>query len=255
MVIEPRLYLAKVMHKRIFPKENTFYYNLYYLALPLPAQPIPGFLTSFYPKDLGSRDGNDPFLWVKSILSEYNFNEEVSNIILITMPRVMGYVFNPISFYLCIDKEFNLLSVLCEVHNTFGEQHNYLCAHPDHRPMTKNDSIEAEKVFHVSPFLEREGRYTFRFDLNRDNLNIWIDYYNKLGQKQLVTSLVGHFSVLNKSSLRSTFWRHPLVTMKVIFSIHWQALRLILNGIRHIPKPEQYSYRTTGSRNLEKRKG
>lgn len=252
MVSEPRLYTAKVMHRRVFPKENSFSYGVYYLALPLPAQKIPGRLASFYPQDLGKRDGTDPLLWVQSILSSYGFNDDVKDIILITMPRILGYVFNPVSFYLCLDEKGVLRAVLCDVHNTFGEQHSYLCAHPDHAPIKGEDWLEAEKLFHVSPFLAREGSYKFRFDLRQDGLGVFIDYYDAHGRRQLVTSLMGTFSPLNKKTLNRAFWRHPCVTLKAIFLIHWQALRLIAKGIRYVSKPDQHTEKISATRNLGK---
>lgn len=252
MVMTPRLYTARVMHKRLFPKENTFHYGVYYLALPLPALSVPGIFASFHAKDIGKRDGSDPLLWVRGILSDYGLNEKVKNITLITMPRVLGYVFNPVSFYLCLDKDNNLRAVLCEVHNTFGQQHSYLCANHDHKPITGEHWLEAEKVFHVSPFLNRCGDYKFRFDLKEDKLGIWIDYYDNQKQKQLITSLVGSFTPLTPKSLRSAFWRHPLVSLKTIALIHWQALKLFIKGIGYITKPVQLTQKITSTRNLNK---
>jgi len=252
MVISPRLYTAKVMHKRFFSKKNSFHYGVYYLALPLPAAPIPGLLASFHAKDLGKRDGNDPVSWVRGILTDYKLNEKVSDVILVTMPRVLGYVFNPVSFYFCLDETHALRAVLCEVHNTSGEQHSYLCAHPDHRAITAEDWLEAEKVFHVSPFLNRRGNYKFCFDLKENKLSIWIDYYDDRQQRQLITSLIGTFTPLTPESLRRAFWRHPLVSFKAITLIHWQALKLVMKGIRYVAKPMQLSKKITTTRNLKK---
>ena len=139
-----------------------------------------------------------------------------------------------------------------EVHNTFGEQHNYLCANPDHAPITADQWLEAEKVFHVSPFLNRHGDYKFRFDFTADSLGIWIDYYDADQQKQLVTSLTGTFMSLTSQALQRAFWRHPLVAVKAISLIHWQALKLLVRGIRFITKPEQFTQRTSATRNLNK---
>lgn len=252
MVIAPQLYDARVVHKRLFPKENAFHYGVYYLALPLPAAPIDGYLTSFHMKDVGMRDGSDPTPWVRRILADYELDEKTKNIILVTMPRVLGYVFNPVSFYLCLDDANALRAVLCEVHNTFGEQHNYLCANPDHSPIAADQWLEAGKVFHVSPFLNRCGDYKFRFDFGDDKLGIWIDYYDADQQKQLVTSLIGTFTPLTPRAARSAFWRHPLVAVKAITLIHWQALKLVLNGIRYVAKPAPLVQRTTATRDLNK---
>ena len=227
------------MHRRIFPKENVFTYSVYYLALPLPASPIPGKLISFYPKDLGYRDGSDPEQWARSLLTQYGIEQGIEQIVLITMPRVLGYLFNPVSFYLCLDEDNQLRSVICEVHNTFGEQHAYLCARPDHLTIDPSEWLEAEKLFHVSPFLERLGTYRFKFDFQMPKLGIWIDYYDHSKQKQLITSLIGACSPLDSGSIRQAFWTHPLITLKTITLIHWQAIRLFFKGMRYITKPFQ----------------
>lgn len=252
MVILPQIYTAKVMHKRFFPKENCFQYRVYYLVLPLPAPSIKGLLASFHAKDVGRRDGSDPTSWIRNILADYHLEQKTKNIILVTMPRVLGYVFNPISFYFCLDENNLLRAVLCEVHNTFGEQHSYLCAHPEHKPITAQVWLEAEKIFHVSPFLNRCGRYKFRFDLQADKLSIWIDYYDAENKKQLITSLVGNFAPLTSQGLKKAFWQHPLVTLKAMMLIHWQALKLLFKGIRYIAKPMQLPNKITATHNLKR---
>lgn len=248
----PQLYSAKVMHKRFFPKENAFSYRLYYLFLPLPAAPLSGYLTSFHAKDVGNRDGSDPTPWVRNILAKYNLNQKTQTIILVTMPRVLGYVFNPVSFYLCLDEANLLRAVLYEAHNTFGEQHSYLCANSDHRPIGPDQWLEAEKVFHVSPFLERCGHYKFRFDLKVDKLGVWIDYYDAQQKKQLITSLMGTLEPLTPKALRQAFRRHPLVALKAIILIHWQALRLMMKGIGYITKPKAFLQKVTTNRDIKK---
>lgn len=253
MEITPQIYTAKVMHKRLFPKVNQFTYGVYYLALPLPAEPLPSRLLSFRNKDHGARDGGDVGIWAKSLLKPYGVAAHVEHMMLITMPRILGYVFNPVSFFLCLDGENQLRAVICEVHNTFGEQHNYLCARADYAPITTDEWLEADKLFHVSPFLPREGHYKFRFSLTGEQLGIWIDYYDTRHNKQLLTSLTGKFSPLNSRSLRQTFWTHPLVTLKVIALIHWQAMKLFSKGIRYIVKPLQLQEKISVARNLTKR--
>ena len=220
--------------------------------MPLPASPISGWLASFSPTDLGKRDGSDPVLWAKEILTTYGLVQQVKHITVITMPRVLGYIFNPVSFYLCLDEKHQLRAVICEVHNTFGEQHSYLCAHPDQAIITGESWLEAEKLFHVSPFLERSGHYSFRFDLREDKLGIWIDYYDQEKRKQLMTALTGTFSPLCKKTLNRAFWQHPLVTLKAITLIHWQAIKLVLKAIKYIPKPAQKQETVTATRHLTK---
>ncbi len=237
MVTGAQIYTARVMHKRLFPKENTFAYGVYYMALPLPAEKIASVWGTFDPHDVGYRDGRDPLGWVRDLLQTHSLNASVHTIVLLTMPKVFGYVFNPVRFYLCFDAQKSLRDVVCEVHNTFGEQHSYVCFHADHRPLDGETWFCGHKVFHVSPFLERRGTYRFRFDWQEHRLGIWIDYYDEHNNKQLITALWGTFSPLTKKNWRLAFWRHPLVTLKAIILIHRQALRLALNGLRYRPKP------------------
>lgn len=241
------------MHKRLFPKVNQFTYGVYYVTLPLPATSLPSRLFSFHNKDHGARDGGDVGAWARTMLNPYGLDALVDNIMLITMPRVLGYVFNPVSFFMCMDKDSQLRAVICEVHNTFGEQHSYLCARPDHAPLSPDEWLEADKLFHVSPFLPRNGHYKFRFALAKKQLGIWIDYYDVESNKQLLTALTGKFTPLNAASLRRVFWSHPLVTLKVIALIHWQAFKLTSKFIRYIVKPLQLLDRISTTRNLTKR--
>ena len=252
MDLTPQIYTAKVMHKRLFPKVNQFTYGVYYVALPLPAAPLPSRLLSFHNKDHGARDGSDVGEWARTLLKNYGVDALIANITLITMPRVLGYVFNPVSFFMCMDAEKKLRAVICEVHNTFGEQHSYLCARADHAPVTADEWLKAEKLFHVSPFLPRNGHYQFRFALADSGLGIWIDYYDAQGNKQLVTSLTGKLTSLNADSLRHVFWSHPLVTLKAIALIHWQAIKIISKGIRYIAKPAQLLEKITATNHLTK---
>lgn len=252
MELVPQIYTARVMHKRLFPKVNQFTYGVYYVALPLPATTLPSWCLSFYNKDHGARDGGDLDVWARNILVDYGLNNLISHIMLITMPRVLGYVFNPVSFFLCLDKDKQLRAVICEVHNTFGEQHSYLCARVDRAPLSPDEWLEANKLFHVSPFLTRSGYYKFRFALAGEQLSIWIDYYDAQSRKQLLTSLTGQLSTLNSRALRQVFWSHPLVTIKVVALIHWQALKLAARSIRYITKPAQLLDKTSATRNLTK---
>lgn len=262
MEITPQIFTAKVMHKRLFPKVNNFTYGVYYLALPLSKLSneittanlaVNKFgLLSFYDKDFGAKDGSNLDNWIRQTLKKEGLDEVTDEVMLISMPRIFGYVFNPVSFWICLDKKQNIRAVLCEVNNTFGETHNYLCAHEKGRIIKSDDWIEAKKLFHVSPFLKREGYYKFRFSLKEKKLGIWIDFYNTEGKKQLITSLIGNLTPLTKSNLRKSFWRHPLVTLKTIFLIHWQALKLITKGIKYISKPKQIKEKLSKNENIKK---
>ena len=258
MGVTPQIFTGKVMHGRLFPKKNAFTYGIYYLGIPLsqirqlPIAYNRFAAMSFYDSDHGPCDGSNLESWARTILADYNLDKANGEITLICMPRIFGYVFNPVSFWLCEDKDQNLRAVLCEVHNTFGERHTYICAHEDQRPITEKDILKGKKIFHVSPFLKREGHYEYRFDRRNNKYGVWIDFFNAEGKKQLVTSLIGKFEPMNKANLQKAFWKHPLVTFKAITLIHWQALKIISKGIKYISKPKQRDEKISATNNLTK---
>ncbi len=263
MELKPCFYFGKVMHKRLLPKENLFSYKIYYLACPiknlnqlqmgrLRVGVNRAGLLAFYDRDHGHCDGTTLEAWAREILKTYGLSEKIDNIVLVAMPRVLGYVFNPVSFWLCFNKSKQMLAVLCEVHNTFGEKHTYICANPDHTPINPETWLEADKVFHVSPMLKREGHYKFRFDQRNDNFGVWIDYYNSENNKQVITSLIGKFKPYTSENWSRAFWLYPLVTFKAILLIHWQAIKTLLKGIKYIHRPRQNPEKVSATKNLKK---
>ncbi len=263
MELSPQILTAKVMHQRHFPRKNGFCYRVYYLALPLKALSHPSVtdhlavnrsaFLSFHEKDHGSHDSMPLYEWLQTLLVQHELNKIVSYATLICMPRILGYVFNPVSFWMCYDQEDELRAVVCEVNNTFGETHRYICAHDDHRVINAQDWLIANKLFHVSPFLKREGQYHFRFAAQQKHIGIWIDYYDASHKKQLSTALTGTLQPLTRKALQRTFWTHPLVTFKTIILIHWQALKLVIKGIPYIVKPKQQKTTTSMTENMTKR--
>lgn len=239
------LFKAKVMHRRLRPKENKFTYNVAYLAFSLSEEASLASkwlkynrfgLYGFYDRDHGARDGSPLLPWIRKVLADHNVTTADGEVMLVAHPRLLGYVFNPVSFWLCFDKNSALRAVLCEVNNTFNENHSYLIAHPDGRAIEHGDWIEAEKLFHVSPFLNVEGHYRFRFHVVGVKLGIWIDYYDKAGI-MLHTTLSGHLEELSDKTLLAHFVRSPLMTFGVILRIHWQAVKLWLKKARYHSKP------------------
>jgi DUF1365 family protein len=206
---------------------------------------------AFHERDHGPRDGSNLEAWARDILKTYCSAAD-GDIMLVAMPRVMNYVFNPVSFWLCRDKNRQLRAVLCEVHNTFGQTHTYICAHEDQRVIQHTDILYAQKLFHVSPFLVREGYYKFRFHAQDDAFGVWIDYFTADDRLQLLTALTGHMHPLDAAHLRRAFWRYPLVTLKATFLIHWQALKLITRGIKYIPKPLQIKEKISRTHDITK---
>ncbi len=256
-----KILFGRVAHKRLFPKVNSFWYRVFYLVLPLSAlDSLPvarnrSAVVSFYDRDHGPRNGDGLQDWARKLLADHGVRAADGEIILISMPRIFGYVFNPVSFWVCCDRAGRPRAVLCEVDNTFGEHHIYICAHHNHRPIQPGDILQGQKIFHVSPMLQRQGFYRFRFDTGRfdtegDPLGIWIDFYPDDQGKQLTTSLTGNLVDMTPAVLRRAFWRHPLLTLKVISAIHWQAVKLLLKGVKYITKPQQKKQTVSTTKNF-----
>ncbi len=257
-ITKQQIAFGQVMHNRLTPKCNKFIYNIYYIAVPLSEintllLPRNKFAPlSFYDKDHGLCDGSSLEKWAREILNDYGITSADGEITLICMPRVLGYVFNPVSFWVCHDKQGNIRAILYEVHNTFGERHTYICAHKDQKIITPNETLIGDKIFHVSPMLERNGHYKFRFKMDNKNLGIWIDYHDKSGVKTLETCLTAHLETMSKKAKRKAFWAYPLVTLKAIILIHWQALKILSKGIPYLSKPPQKDQKVSSTSNLKK---
>lgn len=161
--------------------------------------------------------------WVRDILASYQVNT-VAKIELLAQPNVLGYIFNPVSFWLCRDASGALIVAIAEVTNTYGDRHSYMCNHNDLRPIAPDDRLMAQKIMHVSPFQPVEGGYEFRFDINESRIGVWIDYSR--GEGGLVATLTGKRAPLTNRSLMRAALRRPFGARRVMALIHWQALKL-----------------------------
>ena len=240
------------MHHRLFPKVNRFFYKTFYVCLDVSSLsdlkgPLFGVETwrpySLRHKDYGFQDGTPLQEWLQKVIKSYDLSHHT--IYLITMPRVFGYGFNPVSFWLFFNEALNLHAVIADVNNTFGENHHYLIRDKEGKKLISDKYYEAEKVFHVSPFMPVEGNYSFRFHVPDDFLNcpsgssmgFWIDYAID-GKKALLTSMTGKFKPLNQKNLFKSLIHYPFMTILVIGRIHYQALKLWVKGIRYYPKAQ-----------------
>jgi len=254
-MIEHKFCKAKVFHARNFPRKNSFLYKVYYLLLDVDnLSSSSNFLSfekfnffSFYQKDYCKNEvKKDLKNWIRNILSKENI--EPYKIKLLTQPRVLGYVFNPVSFWFCLNEKEDLIAVLAEVNNTFGESHSYLIYNHDYSVIKNNQEHFAKKEFHVSPFFKREGKYRFKFDYNPQKIRVFIDYFSE-DKLMLQTALNAKCSPLNDWQLLKAFFAIPFLTLKVIILIHYQALKIILKGIKYIKKPAPLSNKITNSFN------
>lgn len=239
-----------VAHTRHRPSVNAFRYPAFCLRLPLSrlatldecgvAYNRRGAI-SFHDRDHGARDGSPLLPWIRELLAAEGIQAD-GEVVLYAFPRMLGYVFNPISFWVCHDRAGAVRAVLCEVRNTFGEHHNYLLAHPDGRSIATGESLAAHKAFHVSPFCAVRGHYVFRFRFGGDRWLARIDYHDGDTREPwapplLATSISGRAAPLERSEVRGLLWRYRLFTFGVVARIHWQALKLRLKGARVFRKP------------------
>ena len=242
-MINSCIYSGSVIHKRFKPKEHFFKYKVFSLLIDLSElnelnDKLKFFslnkfnLISFYEKDHGERDGSSLISWVKLNLNINNISTENIKIKLLCYPRILGYVFNPLSIFFIYDNNENLISILYEVKNTFGEQHTYVF-----KVEGENKSIQniCSKKFHVSPFIERNCNYFFRILHPGENLSVIIDQHDKEG-KILFASQDGKRSDLTTKNLINSYLKHPLMTFKIISAIHFEAFKLWIKGIKFVKK-------------------
>jgi DUF1365 family protein len=232
---------GKVMHRRAAPAYHLEH-DVWYAALDLDElDEVPARirmisrnrrnLLEFRDADHWPEPASDVRTSVHAHLREVGEDPDGWRITMVTNLRVLGYVFNPATFYLCRDAQGVLRIVVIEVHNTHGERHLYtLRATADGRPGTDRLVASMAKDFYVSPFIDMEGRYTVHVADEPGRLRIAIN--ERQGERPvLATSLVLERRALTNRSVLRAFLRHPLVTHKTIAAIHWHALRLWRRGV------------------------
>lgn len=239
------LYDGQVMHRRTTPY-HRLRYRVFSLLLDLDALPdlarrLRWFshnrfnLLSFHDRDHGACDGTPVRAWVDDALAAHGL-ETGGRIALLCFPRLLGYVFNPLSVFFCHAPDGRLAAILYEVRNTFGDKHGYLIEVPrDHRgdaPIAQ----ACEKSFHVSPFLALAGAYEFRLKPPGERLALLIRHLRD-GVELMRASHVAQRVALTDAAILRQVIRHPLMTVKVIAGIHWEALFLWLKGARFHGRP------------------
>ena len=242
MIINSFIYNGTVIHKRFRPKIHFFKYRVFSFLLDLDeiefiSKKIKFFsynkfnIISFFDKDHGPRDGTSLKLWVTENLKKLYIFDNDLKIKLLCYPRMFGYVFNPLSIFFVYNKRNQLISILYEVKNTFGEQHTYIFKTNDEN-LIQNSCL---KKFYVSPFIQMECKYFFRVLNPKNKLSVVIDQYQD-DKKLLFASQDGVACEFNAKNLIISFLTHPLMSIKVITAIHFEAFRLWLKGIKLVKK-------------------
>lgn len=239
------IFEGKVFHRRLRPTEHAFRYRVFSMMLDLDELPHVGRsmrffshnrwnLYSFLDRDHGDRDGAPLKEWVLRRLKELDLDLRGGHIEILCYPRIFGYVFNPLSVYFCRDESGTLRALLYEVSNTFGENHTYVVPAGDVSPSIANG--RSRKVFYVSPFNDVSGEYAFAARTGADEVSIQIDQHDAAG-RFFLAGFSGRRSELSDARLLRLLIRYPLMTLKVIVAIHWEALRLLRKGTPLHPRP------------------
>ncbi len=173
--------------------------------------------------------------WARDVLHAHKI-DAAGPLQLLAQPKILGHVFNPVSFWLAHNVQNDLVAVIAEVSNTFGDRHSYLVAKTDRSPITSRDRVTAQKIFHVSPFQPIEGTYEFQFAITHRHIGIRINYGHDAGG--LVATLTGPRRPMTSLGMLMAMVRRPLGSRRVLGLIHWQALKLWWKGAQYHNRPE-----------------
>jgi DUF1365 family protein len=250
--VRSRLYTGWVAHERTRPARNAFRYPVYYLGLDLDEldevdatlrrfSHNSGNLVSFWDRDHGPHDGSPLRPWIDELAEAAGVDLAGGRVTLLTFPRVLGARFYPVSFWYCHAADGTPVAVLAEVHNTFGDRHNYLL-HNDGARLDWDSRPTRAKAFYVSPFVQREDvTYEFAFSEPGDDITVTVrDLVS--GPLMLTTTLTLSAQELTDAALTSAVLRHGPISVVALVRIHWQALKLALKRVPyfpHTPPPEE----------------
>jgi len=246
------LYFGEVVHERKRPRLHQLRYKVFSMLIDVDQLDAISAknkffsynrkgLFSLYDKDhgnLGPQQGSIA-QWVRGKLKEAGLSAGSHRIDLLCYPRILGYVFNPLSVYFCYSETGTLCTIIYEVHNTFGERHAYVIKVDDNaRSIIRQ---EGDKEFFVSPFIPMDCQYKFRIQPPDDDVRVAMRVEDKDGLL-LTASFSAYRKPFDDRNLMLAFLRFPLMTIKVIMGIHWEALKLWRKNVPYLgytPSPKQ----------------
>ena len=241
------LYFGDVMHARLKPVGHRFSYRVMSLLIDLDRLDAADrqsrlfgvnrkALYSFRERDHGDRDGSSLAAYARRRAAEHGIDLTGGRVQLLCYPRLLGFTFNPLSVYFCTRADGELALVIYEVRNTFGDIHPYVL------PVRPGELSEAglrqqqDKLFYVSPFIDMPMRYRFRVSPPSGDVKLRILETDRTGPL-LAATFHGVRRPLSSGQLLRSFFALPLVTLKIVAAIHWEALRLWVKGVRLVPRP------------------
>lgn len=239
------LYDAIVVHRRLHPVDHELRYALTYALVDIARlgeldRRFRLFsynrfnLFSIRDRDHGPGDGTPLAEHAARLTAAAGVSGEVARVELLCLPRMLGYVFNPLSVYFCYGRAGDIRLILYEVSNTFGERKTYVV--PAAAEPTGPIRQTADKRLYVSPFNHADGRYDFTIAPPGERVRVGVAL-SRQGQPVLTAHLVGRRRPFDDRGLAQTLLRHPTLTWKVIAGIHWEALKLWGKGLRPVPRP------------------
>ncbi len=239
------LYIGEVAHRRLRPHKHALRYRTFALLIDLDEAPtlarrlrwfsLSAFnLFSFYEADYGAPGGGPLRGQIEALLRQAGVEDPSGPIQLLTMPRILGYAFNPLSIFFCWRREGEISALIYEVRNTFGQKHSYVI------PATASDDglvrQSCAKALYVSPFMPMAMRYDFTVRPPDETLSVVIVERDASGVVLTATQAQSRVDLTDRALLNA-FFTHPLLTMKVIAGIHFEALLLWRKGMRLVPRP------------------
>jgi hypothetical protein len=242
------LYFGEVMHARLKPFGHRFRYRVMSLLIDLDRlaaadrrSPLFGVnraaLYSFSEADHGERDGSSLRSYAERCAAAHGIDLAGGRVLLVCYPRLLGFTFNPLSVYFCYRADGELALMIYEVRNTFGEIHAYVLPVQPGEISQAGVRQEQDKLFYVSPFIGMAMRYRFRVSPPGARVTLRILETDREGPL-LAATFSGRRRSLTTTALLRAFLALPLVTLKIVGAIHWQALRLWLKGARLTPHPD-----------------
>jgi DUF1365 family protein len=241
------LYFGEVMHARLKPMGHRFRYRVMSLLIDLDRldaadrqSPLFGVnraaLYSFNEMDHGMRDGSSLRGYAQRRAADRGIDLTDGRVMLLCYPRLLGFTFNPLSVYFGYRASGELALVIYEVRNTFGDIHAYVLPVKPGEISNAGLRQAQDKLFYVSPFVEMAMRYHFRVSPPGERVKLRILETDRDGPL-LAATFNGSRRALTTAALVRSFFSLPLVTIKIVAAIHWEALRLWHKGARLAPRP------------------